>query len=275
MRAPCLAVLGLAASGCLASPPDLADAHPPFRVPEEDPSLPTALELCERHVELTALGEVIARHDSVHLSGLARIPEMGIEGDFEAWRARPARSAVRIWLPSMGELAYGCDGAVAWTLHPVVGPQLLEGATLVKARSGALYDQMLRRPEGLETYVTTGVQRFGQEECYEVFGMFAEPANASARERSFREYYSVESGLLVGLVEPSETSEGLVDVTRAFADYQRMGDGLVARVTVQRSAGVELVLEVQSVEYDVLGEGGGDDDDPFARPVEIERMLAP
>lgn len=269
MRGALVAALGLAASGCLAAPAGLADAHPLFRIPEEDPTLPTALELCERHVELTALDQVIASHDSVHVSGLARIPEMRLEGEFEAWRARPARSAVRIWLPTMGELAYGCDGQAAWTMHPVVGPQVLDGATLVKARSGAVYDQMLRRPEGLETYATVGIQRFGQRECYEVFGLFAEPADASPRERSFREYYSVESGLLVGVVEASETSEGLVDVTRAFEDYQRMGDGLVARVTVQRSAGVELVLEVQQVEYDVL------DEEAFECPPEIQRLLAP
>lgn len=269
MRAPCLAALGLAASGCLASPAGLADAHPLFRIPAEDPTLPGALELCERHVELTGLAEVIARHDSLHVSGLARIPEMRLEGEFEAWRARPSRSAVRIWLPTMGELAYGCDGEVAWTMHPVVGPQVLQGATLVKARSGALYDQMLRRPEGLALYFTVGIQRFGQRECYEVFGLFAEPADAPPRERSFREYYSIESGLLTGLVEPLETSEGLVDVTRAFEDYQRMGDGLVARLTVQRSGGVELVLEVQRVEYDAV------DEEAFERPVEIQRLLEP
>lgn len=267
------ALLSLVLLGAACAPTLPREAElPAFHVPDEDPSLPSALELNRRHAERAGLAELLERHDSIHVSGRARVPSMDLEGEFDAWRARPARSAVRIWLPSMGEILYGCDGERAWSVHPVVGPRLLEGATLAKARSGAVWDQLLRRPEGLERFVTVAREPFAGRDCFVVFGLAADPPDAPERERAFREFYAVDSGLLAGLQEPAETSDGVVDLVRVFDDYrpvEGLPSVLVARRTVQRSGGLELVLEVDAIELDRV------DDEAFAPPPEIETLLAP
>jgi len=265
------ALLLLLAAGCGQTLPrggDPADLEFPEEVPLADPTLPAALDLLASHLEATGMRAVIESSSSVVIRGRVQHREWNSEGTFEACRARPARSSMTMWLPGVGEASYVFDGTIGWMLHPIVGPELFEGATLAKARINAVYDQLLRRPEGLETYVTVAKKRFAGHDCYEVFGLYAfsEDVRATIADRSFREYYDVDTGLLVGLVERSKTTASSSRVESVFSDYERFGAGLVATRTRQRSNGIELVLLVDEVEYDAVT------DETFAIPDEIRAL---
>ena len=242
-----------------------------IEVPAADPSAPLAEELLARHIEATGMRAVLEGSRSVRIDGTAEALELGVLGDFEALRARPARTRLLLRLPSLGEVLSGCDGERAWMVHPVSGVEVFDGAAQLKACRSAVYDHLLRRPDGLEAYLTVGRTRFGGRECYEVFGLHAaEDARQAAlgvRERSFREFYSVDTGLLAGIIESSRSSNGAVEVTSRYEDYAAFGGSLVATRTVQRSPGFELVLTVESVVYDDV------DDDQFELPGAVEKAL--
>lgn len=269
MRRTLLACGLLAAAACGTTLPPSSAGLPPASVPTADPDLPSADAILARHIEATGLRVVLEGSQSVHVRGAVEHAALDLVGEFDAWRARPARSAMRLWLPTLGETSYGCDGRRAWTLQPMVGPQVLAGADLLKACAGAVYDHLLRRPQGLETLVTVARRRFEGKECYEVYGLYADPAGSDPVLRSFREFYDVSSGLLVGIVERSGSSTGNANVTRVFSDYAPLGGSLVARRTVQRSPGLTLVFTVEEVSYDAVS------DEEFEVPQVAAALLPP
>ena len=263
------ALAGLLGCGPTLPPSADLEALLEVEIPAEDPTLPTAMELLTRHIEATGMRNTIGASSSVRIRGLAEVAELGVEGEFEALRARPSRSLLRMNLPSVGETVYGVDDGRGWMIHPMVGVQVFEGAARIKARQNAGYEHLLERPAGIEVYRTVGRKRFDRRDCYEVFGLLSdsEGLGLDVRERMFREYFEVESGLLAGVEEASDSTTGTVMVRSTFRDYTDLGGSLVAKRTVQSSPGFDLTLTVESVEYDVVPE------DAFELPEQVAELL--
>jgi outer membrane lipoprotein-sorting protein len=198
--------------------------------------------------------------NAMHSTGQFSMPAQGITASFEAWAARPGKSAVKVSIPGIGDVQVGVTGDRAWSVNPFEGPRLYEGAEQVQALDNAAFDSSLR-PEALVTSMTTVEKTLlGGTECYKVKVVWK-----SGRET--HDCYAVDTGLLVGMLFRSESNSGSGDAITLYSDYKEFGGmRLPTRMTTQ-AMGVEQVITISDVKFDAI------EDSAFEPPAPIRALL--
>ena len=97
--------------------------------------LPPARQIIDRFVAAVGGADAILKHRSRRVMGTFSVPAQGLSGELEVLAAAPDRQVVRIKLAGIGDIQQGFDGRVAWTIDPMTGPRVLEGAALEQARA--------------------------------------------------------------------------------------------------------------------------------------------
>lgn len=221
--------------------------------------LPDAADLAARH--RTAIGaDALEQRSSMRSVGEFSIPSAGMSGRFEAWSARPDRSAIHISLPGVGDIRSGYSDGIGWSLNPMEGPRVLSGNQLAQAADDAAFDAMLRPEARIASMTTTELTTLGETECYNVKIVWK-----SGRE-SF-DCYSAESGLRVGTVSSQESAMGRVEATTLYEDY-RSFHGFMLPTTIRiQVMGMEQVISVAQVTFDAVAESA------FERPAAITALI--
>ena len=223
-------------------------------------ALPAGREIVDRHVDAIGGAEAVRGTSSWRAQGSFELPGQGITGTLEVLSARPARSLVTLYVPGFGEVRSGYDGRVAWTIDPASGPSVLSGRALTQAADDARFDAVLH-PEGFTSELTT-VERteFDRRPAYKVKVVFA-----SGREQF--DYYDVETGLQIGTEGSRETPLGFVPSITYLRNYKAFGPLRQATEIVQQPLGIEQVVRIASIEYDVVPETA------FALPPPIQALV--
>ena len=234
-------------------------------------ALPAARGIIDRFCQETGLAQKLAATESAYLKGKASIPSSGLQGSFERWAAKPDLSLVRIELTGVGEILSGYDGKTAWSVHPMLGAQILKGAELLQARSQGAYGASLRPSADYESIETTARKPFAGEDCWEIRYVLAPledmDPDESRKYRTSYEYYAVESGRLLGMRTTSATQMGAMDVVVKYSKYARLGEVLQATVVTQEAAGNQLIVTLEALEYDQVKR------ERFALPAAIAAQL--
>jgi hypothetical protein len=194
------------------------------------------------------------------MSGTMSMPAAGLQGTFELFQAPPNRMVMRLNLPGVGEIRTGYDGQVGWSMDPMSGPSLMEGAQLDQTREEASVAASFRDPELVPGRETLEEAEFGGEACWLV-----QLTWASGRES--RDCYSMETGLLVASEGTQASPMGEIRSVTRFEDYREFEGRLLPTRMVQESMGMEQVLEVESVTF------GAVDDGEFDLPAAIQTLV--
>lgn len=205
----------------------------------QDP--PPADELIDRYVELIG-GEDLFMNSGSVTTGTIRMPAMGLEGTFRILQAPPNRMVMHMNLPGIGEVSQGYDGEVGWSINPLMGPSLMEGAELAQTREQAVIAAALRDESTVPGRETLEQSEYEGEACWLV-----QLTWASGREST--DCYSIESGLLIASEMTQASPMGEVSATTLYLDYQEFDGRLLPTRMIQRSSGQEQVLAVDTVEY--------------------------
>jgi hypothetical protein len=263
-----LLFLGVAS---LSSPFAAAQAARPAEVPAQSDELPDARAVIERFATVTKLREKLAATRSRHEKGKAEIG--GASGTTESWSLKPSHDLHVLSLPGFGEISNGCNGEIAWLSSPVQGTVLYAGTDLLRAKLEAAYDAALKPAEHYERILTVGRKTFAGKECIQVElvaralpDMDPEETRAA---RTVQEYYDVESGLLLGSEGTLAGEQAAGPFALVHSDYRDFGGVVLASRTVVRQNAVEVVLTLESVEFDTVTE---EDVQP---PLEVRELLAP
>jgi hypothetical protein len=260
--------LGLA---CLSAPFTAAQEARPGTLPAQADELPEARAVIERFAAVTKLKDKLATTRSRHEKGKAQIGASS--GTTESWSLAPNRNLHVLSLPEFGEISNGSDGEIAWLSSPVQGTVLYGGADLLRARIEAAYDAALKPAEHYESIRTVGRKTFEGKQCVQIElvaralpDMDPEKTRAA---RTVQEYYEVERGLLLG-------SEGTLDGELAagpfsivHSGYEDFGGIVLASRSVVRQGATEVVLTLESVEFDTVTE------EQVRPPLEVRELLAP
>jgi len=83
------------------------------------------------------------------------------------------------------------------------------------------------------------------------------------------QFFSVESGLLLGQKMEQQSPMGAVPVTQVIGDYQEFGGLLLPTTSTDRMMGMEQKMEITSISVEAI------DDSVFAVPAEIEALAEP
>lgn len=247
--------------------------HRPAGQVAAEQALPTAREVIDRHAAACNLRETLTQVGSMHLKGKFSLAGMGVEGAAEIWSAKPNLRRTSMEMGAFGTMLGGYDGSVAWMTHPMVGARIPKGTEFLQSQIEADWTAALKEGEAYESLRTVGRESFEGKECWKVEVVVrALPDMDAEKTREARksfEFYEIEGGLLAGTKGQQESDLGSGPYTQIFSEYKPFGSQRVAARTVLRQASQEVVLTIDSVEYDTVAA------DFFRPPPEIQKMLAP
>lgn len=263
-RSTLLALAGLT----LLAPLALTMAQAPEAV---QPQLPSAREIVDRFATVTHTRETLARTRSMHIKGSFEMESMGLKGAAVIWSAKPDLRHVSIDMGAFGLMVTGYDGKTAWMTHPMMGSRILTGTELLASRLEATYDAALKSSDQYESMRTVGREVFEGRDCYKL-ELVAKPLEgmdpaSTLKVRTSHEFYEVETGYLAGTSGYQQGEMGEGPFTSVLLEYKDFGGQLVATRNQLRQAGVEILMSVESIEFDTATET------TFALPVEIRKLL--
>ncbi|HEU5209441.1 MAG TPA: DUF620 domain-containing protein [Longimicrobiales bacterium] len=183
-------------------------------------------------------------------------PAMGVAFDMQMDAVLPDRFVTRMTIPGMGEVRTGFDGKVAWSIDPMQGARLLQGAELEQARAQAAEITAPGISSKLTSAETIGEDSVDGRKCWLVKitldpGMTADSC------------FDAETGLLV----KQTASQGGMEVESLFQEYRSFGPVKMASRIIARAAGQEQIITIESVEYDAV------DPAAIALPPEVQKLI--
>lgn len=212
----------------------------------EAQELPPADSLVQAYVEAIGGHEAHTSPVSIRTVGTVRMAAMGLSGDFELLQYAPDRMLLRVSVGGIGQIQSGFDGDVAWSIDPLAGPRILEGAELEASRERADLLAGVRDSSLVPTRETMGLTEYDGDACWRVRLEWA-----SGRE-SF-DCYSTETGLLIASEDQQVSQMGEIQITTTFDDYQEFDGGMYLPTRmVQQGMGQVQEMIVEAVEVNTL-----------------------
>lgn len=222
--------------------------------------LPSAREVIDRYVEAIGGAEALRQPKSLQMTGEFTVPAAGLEGKLEIRSMPPDLMLVEVEIPGLGLTREGFDGEVAWSIDPMQGPRLKQGAELEQAAYQADFYAALHEEERYESMETVGRVEFDGRECYKL-----ELVTANGDEMV--EYYDIETGLHVGTEMQVETPMGPAKVVQTMGDYEAFGDLRFPTETTVSVGPMKQMLTITDVERDSV------DRTAFELPDEIRALV--
>lgn len=221
---------------------------------------PTVREIVDRHVEAIGGAERFMQLESMTMSGTFSIPGQGIEARLHVWTQAPDRLTTEVEIPGLGKMRNGYDGAVAWSIDPMMGAQVLADASLAQMREQANFFSSLYRPEDYTALTLEGLVDFEGTPCYEV-------VVTSESGLESRHFFAVDTGLLAGMKQTAHSPMGEMPSTTVIKEYRDVDGIKVAVLTEQSAMGMKQVIAFESVSFEPI------EASVFALPAEIAALL--
>lgn len=204
--------------------------------------LPAAQEILGRYIKAIGGKEAFEKQKSQHASGTVSMPAQNMNGKMDVYASRPNKLLVKLNLPGVGDLNTVFDGKVGWIQSQLTGAMLLEGKMLDQIAAQADFDQTLHDPEDYKTMEVLGAEEFSGEDCYKV-----KLVHKTGFEST--EYFSKKTGLQKGFTASQESPLGNVTATTVVSEYKKFGDLLLPSKVMQKAAGIETVMTIETIEF--------------------------
>lgn len=232
-------------------------------VAQAQTALPAARDLVSRHVAAIGGRDAILAKASLRTIGTFEMPAAGLKGDLTVVQSKDGRTAMKIVVPGMGELAGGYDGTTAWSMNPMQGARVLEGKELTQMKEDAGFLTLLRESPAIASMETVEKTTLGGVACYKVKVTYTSG-------RVSHDCYAVDSGLMAGTITTQESAMGTLEITNLMSDWKEFGGVKFATRLRQQAMGQEQVMSIASVEFD-----NADDAKMFELPPAVKALAAP
>ena len=226
----------------------------------QQPKLPPAREIIDRHIRALGGREAILAQTSTHIVGTVSMPAAGLNGKMETFHARPNRFLQRISLPGIGDIEEGFDGTVGWTTSPLTGPLLFEGRQLEERAFDADFFDELKSPERYTSITTVEKTAFENRPAYKLRLVKKNGAEDL-------EFYDVENGFKIGGIATRESPMGPMQGTTSYADYKQFGPLRQPSSLKMTTLNVQMVMSIVTLEYGTV------DPAVFALPAQIKALV--
>ena len=227
--------------------------------PARAQELPAARQIVDAYVNAIGGLEAISRAQHRHLVGEMSMPAAGMTMTMEIWQARPNKMLMVMEIPGMGEMKSGYDGQVAWSVNPMQGPRIVEGAELQQTLRQADFDANLRFEHLFPTLETVERTEMAGRPCYRV-RMVAENGDEAFG------CFDTETKLLLGMTSRMESEQGTIETTIEFQDYRDFGGVKMPARTVMSVMGQQMVMSVRELDTNPIP------DATFALPAEVRAL---
>ncbi len=224
-------------------------------------ALPSAQTVLDHWIDATG-GRAAweARHNLVEHATLD-FAKAGLKGTLTIYEAAPDKYLGVTELPSLGKIASGSNGVVAWENTALQGPRIKSGAERADALRDGAFNPALNWQKLYVKGETAGVETTEGHECYKV-------VLTPQEGKPLVEFYDKTSGLLVKTVTTVNSQLGEINAEILYSDYQKDGGVLSPHHMVNRAVSQEFVIQIQSVEINAdLPK------DRFDLPPEVQAVL--
>jgi hypothetical protein len=236
--------------------------QPATQAPKTDAAtLPSARSIIDRHVEAVGGRKALAGHKSMKMQGTMNLPANGMSGKIELMAARPNKTVTRVSIPGVGDIEDGFDGTRGWSVNPMTGAMLTSGKELEERKFHSDFDSDLKEDANFEYMKTVEKTTFEGRPVYKI----ALKRKGATTEDI--EYYDTENGFKLGSEATRTTSMGAMSVVSIASDYKKFGDLMHPTTIRQKTMGIEQVLTVSSIEYDVVPETA------FEMPAAVKALI--
>jgi len=207
--------------------------------------LPPAADLVAKHVAAIGGADAIRAVMSFRATGRTEAPGQNMRGTFEILGARPAKSVMRMDIDGLGRAESGFNGALGWSLDPMVGPSILTGRMLEELKGDSHIDAALYPPDLVKSMTTTARVTFDGRSAFKVHVVLV-----SGRPRD--DYFDVATGYLIGPEGDTETPMGTLPMTMMLRNYKALRPQKHPPLMVQVAMGAEQHFSVETYEYNVV-----------------------
>jgi len=206
--------------------------------------LPKGETVLDHFVEVTG-GK--AAYDKIHnevAKGAMELTGKNVKGAIVSYEAEPNKNYSSVDIQGVGKVESGTDGTVAWENSAIGGPRIktdIERDEMVRA---SVFNAHINWHSLYDKVETTGSEVVDGDDCYKVV---LTPKSG----RPETEYYSKKTGLLVKTSAVNTTQMGEVPTEALVKDYKDVSGVKMAFARVNRIAGQEIQVHLDSIEVNV------------------------
>ena len=221
--------------------PAILGQEPSATAPAAD--LPSAESILDRYVEVTGGREAYEKRTSEVSHGKMEIGAVGISGELTSY-AKPGLQYVVIELAGVGKIEEGIKDGIAWENSILQGARIKTGEEREATLREAIFNGPIHWREIYPTVETVGIESVNGEDAYRVL-------QTPAKGNAVTTYYSVESGLVIKTTMTLASQMGDIPVEATMSDYREFGGVLSPTKMIQKAAGQDIAVTVDSVEVNV------------------------
>lgn len=200
-------------------------------------------------------------HKSARVIATVDIPAMGMSAKSESIQMfEPAMSLQKTDIPGMGEMRMGFDGKNAWSTNPMMGASLIPDSLMGAQREEADPDNYSRLSAAIVSSETTEKTKLNDTECYKV-------KHTWKSGRVTHDCFSVADGLIVWSQTKATSPMGEMEMITSFSAYKDFGGVKRATTTSTEQAGQQIIITLQSWEWDTV------DAKEFVLPPDVKALV--
>ncbi len=224
-------------------------------------TLPSASSLLQKHDAAVGGRAAMDKHSSVHETASLLIAVANMTGTIETFHAKPNLFLQKTSFTG-GEQLAGFDGKTAWAIAPGQGPQLLDSTTTATLKDQADFFGDYYDPSRVKSAETVEITDFEGQRCYKVKIVHKDNSEVMV-------FLDSATGLRAGQTQTAKMGGQEMQNTIVMSDYKDFGGVKVPMKRVQKLPMAEVVMQVQSVEFDKV------DPSTFALPDAIKALVKP
>lgn len=201
---------------------------------------PSVDAIVAKYIDAVGGKDALAKVKSRVMKGTFSLPDMGIEAKMEIY-IQPPNAYTLVNVESMGmSVENGISNGVAWTMNPMEGNRILEGAEKTQALQQAAIEPMLNWKEIFEKAEVAGEANVGDAACYKVVFTPKEGDPVTV-------YFDKESGLIR---QRDQSQQGMM-VSSKVEEYKEVGGVKVAAVMKSEGGMINPVITFATIEDNV------------------------
>ncbi len=241
----------------------LLAAVAPFAAPSRaaDEALPPAEKILDRYIEVTGGKAVYDKRKSEISSGHIEFAAGGITGSIVRYAAEPDKYYSAMDIQGLGKVEMGVADGIAWEKSALLGARIKDGEERAQAMREARMNSSYHWRELYTKAETAGVETVDGQECYKVV-----MTPAAGKPETL--YFEKKSGLLRKTSLIAASQMGDVPAELIAAEYKDFGGMLAPSKIIQKAAGQEFTITIDSVKANEPIPA-----DRFALPPEIQALV--
>jgi hypothetical protein len=221
---------------------------------------PTVDDIVDRYVQTIGGRDAVLAATSSRTLGRMEIPAAGMSGEIEVLIAGPGDMIQRSSIAGFGESTSGMTGGRAWSVDPMQGARLVDGAEAEQMQHSADPSVALRDARHFTSREVMGERDIDGERCIEVRFVWQ-----SGREMV--DCFSIESGLIVASRSTIDSPMGSVEATTRVKEYRDFGGIRTPTLMLQDIGPFQQRITIESVEYGTVTRAD------VAPPAQIRTLL--